>query len=98
MSGSSPSNATFANGMGVVLDSQLNSFVQTTSTISTLRSFTAVAGQVCLTTGAVAPGDGSGAFYYFSLGNYTDNGSTVIVPYASVGSGGWLIIPLSNSG
>lgn len=98
MSETVPSNAVQANGSGVITDAELNSFVQTCQTAPQLRAFVGITGMAVMLQGIVAPGDGGGGLYYWSVGtSYTDNNGTVIVPPAAAGQGAWLWAALRSS-
>lgn len=93
-----PQNFVAANGTGAILDSNLNACVQTGQTAAILRGFIGITGMSVLLPGLVAPGDGGGGQYYWSVGDYTDNGNTVIVPYGATGQGAWLLVrSMSNA-
>lgn len=83
-------NTVFANGLGTVSDDSLNSFVQTDQTAAQLRGFIGQTGMATLLQGLSAPGDNNGGMFYWSNGNYTDNGTSVIVPSGAEGAGAWL--------
>ena len=85
-----PSNNVSANGVGSILDSQLNTFVQTDQTVAQLRGFQAVTGMAVLLQGTNAPGDGGAGLFYWNTGSFTDDGINTIVPWGAQGAGGWL--------
>ena len=95
MSGGAPSNAVSSNGVGVVPDSLLNAFVQTDQTAAQLRGFIGITGMSAMLQGVYAPGDGGGGLFYWASGSYTDNNSSVIVPYGATGQGAWLLSTLN---
>jgi hypothetical protein len=97
VSGSIPSNAVQANGVGAVSDDQLNTFMQTDQTATQLRNFVGISGMAVMLQGISAPGDGGAGLFYWNLGTYTDNNSSVIVPPGAVGQGAWLRSPLGNA-
>jgi hypothetical protein len=90
MSGPGPQNAVSANGVGAVLDANLNAFVQTGQTAAILRSFIGIAGMSVTLPGLTAAGDGGSGIFYWAAGSYTDNARTVIVPPGAAGEGAWL--------
>jgi hypothetical protein len=90
MSGSSPQNGVSANGSGVVTDALLNAFVQTCNTAATARGFIGITGMTITLQGLNAAGDGGGGIFYWSVGNYTDDGQNTLVPNGAVGQGAWL--------
>ena len=84
MSGNLPPQLTVSsNGIGVVPDALLNTFVIGACTITQLRSFTGIGAMTVIAVGSSTPGDGGGGTYYWS-GSATgaDNGTTVIAPTA----------------
>ncbi len=92
MSGNLPPQLTVSsNGVGVVPDALLNTFVIGACTITQLRSFTGIGAMTVIAVGSSTPGDGGGGTYYWS-GSATgaDNGTTVIAPNG-VSVGRWLI-------
>jgi hypothetical protein len=96
MSASIPSNAVSSNGIGVVPDALLNTFLQTDQTAAQLRAFVGQTGMAVILQGITAPGDGGGGLFYWNSGSYTDNNSTVIVPSAAAGQGAWLLAALAG--
>lgn len=85
-----PQNYVSANGMGQILDGNLNAAVQTTANVTVLRAFVGITGMTVTLQGLTAAGDGGTGTFYWSAGAYTDNGTTVIVPPAATGQGAWL--------
>ena len=96
MSASVPSNAVSNNGIGVVGDALLNTFIQTDQTATQLRAFVGRSGMAVVLQGITAPGDGGGGVFYWNAGSYTDNNSTVIVPPAAAGQGAWLLVTIAG--
>lgn len=90
-------NSTYTTGTGSLIGPQMNAFVQSVLTITYLRSFVGATGMSIMLAGATAPGDGGAGLYYWSLGNYTDNTTTVIVPSGANGVGAWLLAPISTA-
>lgn len=77
-------------GVGAVSADNYNTYVQVAYNYAFLRQFTALDNMVCCALGTNVPNDGGqGHFYYVSTGSYTDNGTTIIVPYGAI-SGAWL--------
>lgn len=85
-----PINILSANGVGALLDANLNAFVQTGQTAAILRSFIGIAGMSVTLPGLVSAGDGGSGIFYWAAGSYTDNARTVIVPPGAAGEGAWL--------
>ncbi len=97
MSGSVPFNWVSSNGVGVVPDALLNSYVQGCQTAAQLRAFVGITGMSVELQGIASPGDGLGGLFYWENGNnFTDNNSTVIVPPGAAGQGAWLLAPTSS--
>jgi hypothetical protein len=95
MSGTnSPSNAVFTNGTGVILDANLNAFVQTAQVVATMRNFQGIVGMSATLAGTISPGDGGGGLFYWAAGTFTDDGVNTIVPNSSLGVGAWIRSPL----
>lgn len=98
MSGSVPSNQVFANGSGVILDANLNTFVQGGMVVANLRNFTGISNMTVATVGQATPGDGLGQLYYWNAtSTSSDNGVTIIQP-TGVLVGRWLstgLVPIS---
>lgn len=94
-----PSNAVQANGVGVVTDDELNTFVQVDQTAAQLRGFVGLTGMAVIMMGATAPNDGQGGIYYWQAGaSFIDNGTTVIVPPGASGQGAWLRLAIAGAG
>jgi hypothetical protein len=92
-----PFNSVSTNGVGVVPDAQLNSYVQTCQTAAQLRGFVGITGMAVDLQGITSPGDGFGGLFYWENGNaFTDNNSTVIVPPGAAGEGAWLLASQSS--
>lgn len=85
-----PTNTVASNGTGVVSDDQLNTYLQSDQTVVQLRAFVGRVGMGCMLQGVVSAGDGGAGLFYWSAGNYTDDGTSVIVPPAAAGQGAWL--------
>jgi hypothetical protein len=90
-------NSTYTTGTGTVVGPGINAFVQSVLTLTYLRGFVGASGMSVMLAGGTAPGDGVAGLYYWSLGNYSDNNSTVIVPSGAAGIGAWLLAPLSTT-
>lgn len=96
MSGSIPSNFVSSNGIGSVSDANLNTLVQTDATAPQLRGFIGITGMAVVLQGITAAGDGGGGMFYWSVGSYSDDNFSVIVPFGAVGQGAWLRAALAN--
>jgi len=89
----SPVNSVQANGVGVILDGQLNAYVQVNPNVGNLRTFTGIANMGVFLQGTSSSGDGGAGLFYWATGTYTDdNGVTTVVPYGNPG-GAWLRDP-----
>lgn len=97
MSGALPNNVVSSNGVGVVSDSQANTYLQTDQNVAQLRNFVGLAGMAVLIQGTTAPGDGGAGLFYWNPGTYSDEGVNVIVPYPAAGQGAWLRAPLNSA-
>lgn len=87
----------FANGTGVVLDAQLNTFVQSGIVVANLRNFVGLTGMVCYLTGTTTSGDGgAGNFYWNSSSTATDDGQNFIAP-TGILTGRWIRISGGSS-
>lgn len=85
-----PSNAVQQIGVGAVSADQYNTYVQVAYNYAALRQFTALSNMVCCALGTTTPNDGGqGHFYFNATGSYTDNNTTIIVPYGAI-YGAWL--------
>lgn len=75
------------------------SYVDSVDTLSDLRNYSGESRTVLLEGGS-ASGDGDAAFYAYSsgqsVGTYTDNGDTVIVPTGGDGSAAYLLLKKSH--
>jgi hypothetical protein len=92
-----PTPQQFIQGQGTVSADNLNTFQQTCSSVSQLRSVIGLPGMQMFTQGVNIPGDGGARVYYWdstSIG--PDNGSTIIVPQNGV-SGAWVAMTLAQS-
>lgn len=89
---SAPALADFAAGIGAVSADNFNTFIQGGVLLAQLRLFQgAWNGQIVYLGGYNSTGDGGqGLFWWNSISTSTDNGTTVIVPYGTVGYGAWL--------
>lgn len=97
---SAPANSVYTNGGPPVTGDGLNTFVQTTTSVSTLRSFIGVSGMEIAILGTATAGDGGqGQFYWNATGtNADDNGVTTVIPNgSSSGNGEWSRITTSTS-
>jgi hypothetical protein len=86
-----PANFIAVQGIGMISADQLNTLMQWTLNVASLRGFSgAVSNQVCYILGYVAPNDGGQGHYYWSPSSVAvDNGTTVVVPSGDT-LGGWL--------
>ena len=92
MSGSAaPPNLTVSsNGIGVVADSLLNTFVQGAAVVANVRAFVGLSNMTIVTVGQTTPGDGGGRTYYWApTATAADDGLNVIQPNG-VSVGRWL--------
>ena len=88
-----PVLATFANGMGVVPDTSLNSYIQGCLNFAQLRTYTGLDTMQVAVLGQAAPGDGyQGNFYWVSTATGADDNQNTIAPYGAV-QGRWLRVP-----
>jgi hypothetical protein len=85
-----PQNSVFITGEGQVDGPALNTFVQTTNTMASLRAFIGISGMQVSVLGQNAVNDGGGGSFYWNATGVApdDNGVTTVVPYGS-GSGQW---------
>jgi hypothetical protein len=86
-----PNLTVFANGNGVVLDNQLNGFVQSGCLLADLRDFVGLTGMTCWMIGTTSAGDGGQGMFCWSGSATTndDGGVTTIAPYNTL-QGRWL--------
>lgn len=92
-----PTNVVSSNGVGVVPDALLNTYVQTAQTAAQLRGFVGISGMAVLLQGIASPGDGlAGAFYWNPGTGYHDDNRDTIVPSAAA-AGAWLRLAMVNS-
>jgi hypothetical protein len=92
-----PTPQQFIQGQGTVSADNLNTFVQTVSNITQLRSLIGLPGMQILLEGLVVPGDGgAGPFYWNVTSIGPDNGTSVIVPQQGV-PGAWLRLAISQT-
>jgi len=96
MSGSLPTNYVSANGVAVILDSNLNAAVQLVPTAAAARGFIAISSMTIVLQGVSAPNDGQGGVFYWVVGNYTDDGVNTLVPSGAIGQGAWLRLTISG--
>ncbi len=90
MSGSLPANVVSQNGVGAILDANLNAYVQGDPTAPALRGFIGITGMSVMLAGITAAGDGNGGFFYWVNGSgFTDDNINTIVPNGSSG-GAWV--------
>jgi hypothetical protein len=92
-----PTPQQFIQGQGTVSADNLNTFQQTCSNVTQLRSVIGLPGMQMFTQGLTVPGDGGARIYYWdstSIG--PDNGTTVIVPQSGV-TGAWVAMTLAQS-
>ena len=93
MSGNSPINSVQANGITVILDGNLNAYVQVNPNVDNLRTFTGISNMGVFLQGTSSSGDGGAGLFYWATGTYVDdNGVTTVVPYGNPG-GAWLRDP-----
>ena len=86
-----PLNVVVANGVGVILDDQANTWVQGGCLLANLRNFVGVSSMTVIMLGYTAPGDGgAGCFFWQNGTSFVDDGGlTTIVPYG-VADGAWI--------
>lgn len=87
-----PANGYQVQGQGVVTADQLNTLVQWTTNVSTLRKFVGIGRMQVYLQGLVTIGDGGqGDFYWNATSLGPDNGTSIIVPNG-VAMGAWVRI------
>jgi hypothetical protein len=92
-----PTPQQFIQGQGTVSADNLNTFQQTCSDISQLRSVIGLPGMQMFTQGSVTPGDGGSRVYYWNQSSVgPDNGTTIIVPQTGV-PGAWIAMTLAQT-
>jgi hypothetical protein len=93
-----PVLTTSTNGVGVVPDGLLNTFVQGGATVASLQSFNnALSNMMVATVGQNTPGDGfSGIYYWNAASTATADGLTVVQPNGVI-VGRWLALNMSFS-
>lgn len=85
-----PTNVLQIQGQTVVTADILNSYVQTVSSVTALRSFIGVVGMEVRLQGLSTPDDGGqGNFLWFATVTQTDDGVNYIIP-PGANSGGWV--------
>ena len=87
-----PTNSVASNGVGVVSDEQLNSYLQVGGVVADLRAFgNALTGMSCFLQGYTTVGDGGAGLFVWDPSAIAtdDNGVTTIQPYGVV-TGRWL--------
>lgn len=90
MSNEAPQLTAYADGVGQVYASQLNTFLQTCDNLAQLREFTGTIGLQVFVRGYEDVGDGGqGNFYWDPNGVGPDNAETIIVP-TGADSGAWV--------
>lgn len=96
---SAPSNAIYVNGGPPVSGDGLNTFIQTTTNVSTLRTFIGISGMEVSILGTTSPGDGGQGTFYWNINNVApdNNGVTTVIPTGS-GSGAWVRLTASGGG
>jgi hypothetical protein len=92
----SPQNYVSANGIGAILDANLNAAVQLVPTAAAARAFIGISGMTIMLQGLTAPNDGQGGIFYWVVGNYTDDGTNTIVPSGAIGQGAWTRIGIAS--
>jgi hypothetical protein len=92
MSGSIPDNVVASNGVGVISDSQANTYVQVGGVVANLRAFgNALTGMSCFLQGYTAAGDGgAGLFYWNPSATADDDGGVTTIQPNGVTVGRWL--------
>jgi hypothetical protein len=93
MSGANvPPNLTVSsNGIGVVPDALLNTFVQGSAVLANLRSFVGLSNMNVWMVGFETPNDGGqGVFYFNSSSTATDDGGVTIIQPNGLTTGRWL--------
>lgn len=77
-----------------------SSYVDSIDTLSDLRNYSGESRTILLE-GETASGDEEAALYYYSsgqsVGTYSDNGGTIIVPTGGDGSAAWLLLVFSKN-
>ena len=85
-----PSNVVSRNGVNVIGDDELNSYVQGCTTAAQLRTFSGLSNMEVLLLGISAVNDGGGGLFYWQNGTgFADDNYDVIVPQGTT-SGAWL--------
>jgi hypothetical protein len=92
MSGSVPTNVVASNGVGVISDAQLDTYVQGGALLANLRAFNnALTQMTAYMVGYTSPGDGGqGSFYWNSSSTATDDGGVTTIQPNGVTIGRWL--------
>jgi len=86
-----PSLNVASNGVGVISDDQLNTFIQGGALVANLRAFTGVSNQMVVLLGGAAPSDGlQGSFYWNATSTATDDGGVTVVAPSGATVGRWL--------
>lgn len=99
MSGSNvpPALAVQANGVAVITDANLNTFVQGATLLANLRAFVGVSNMTVWMNGTVTAGDGGqGMFYWNSSSTAADDGGATTIAPNGLLTGRWL--RLSSAG
>jgi hypothetical protein len=95
--GSLPQLSIFANGMGVVSDTTLNSYLQGCFNFNQLRTFTGLDTMTVSVLGQSVPADGfQGLFYWSSTATGADDNEDTIAPYGAI-QGRWLRVPVPGT-
>ena len=76
-------------GLGAISADQVNTFAQTCLNLAQLRNFSGLPNMQVDLQGYVSAGDGGGGQFYWSVGSYVDNDTSVIVPNGAA-NGAWL--------
>jgi hypothetical protein len=86
-----PGLAVQVNGVAVISDDNLNTFVQGGCVLANLRNFTGLTSMTVYMIGAITPGDGQQGTFYWNSGSFQadDGGVTCIAPYGVL-TGRWL--------
>lgn len=93
-----PYLAVSSNGVGVVPDSQLNTFVTGGAVVADLQNFVALSNMTAIIVGYTVPGDGgAGIFYYNPTATTADDGGATCIAPNGIVFGRWLRIGAVNA-
>jgi hypothetical protein len=89
-----PSNAVQIQGLGSINADQANTYIQTVLNYAALRNFTGQGNMLAALLGQTTYNDGGqGMYYYTPTGSFTDNNSSIIVPYGAA-QGAWISLDI----